>query len=173
MTRFLVQRLLQAAAVLLVMSVVVYGLLGLMPGDPIDLMAGGNPTFTPADAARLRALYGLDLPFRERYLHWLGAALSGDLGYSRLFAKPVLEVLLPRLGNTLLLLGSAFVLAASFALLLGCAAARRAGGALDAAVNLLCFAGISVPPFWLALLLIILFAVTLGWLPPGGMAPAG
>ena len=173
MTRFLVSRLLQAIVVLLVMSFLVTALIGLMPGDPVDLMLAGNPHATPADAERLRAVYGVDRPLGERYLHWLGGAVQGDFGYSRLFSRPVPEVIGPRLVNTGILLGAAFLLAVALALPLGVAAARRPWSLADDAVNLLCFAGISVPPFWLALLLILLFAVTLQWLPASGMAPVG
>ena len=169
MTGFLVRRLLQALAVLAVMSFVVHGLIGLMPGDPIDLMISGNPKLTAADALRLRALYGLDLPVWQRYLNWLGALLGGDLGYSRLYHQPVTEVLWPRLGNTLILMGSSLLLALAVAVPAGVMAARKAGGAIDTAINLACFAGISLPPFWLALVLMLVFAVGLGWLPSGGM----
>lgn len=170
MTRYITQRLAESALVLLVMSFVIYGLIGLMPGDPIDLMLSANPNMTPEDAARLRAIHGLDRPLGERYLAWLGAALQGDFGYSRLHAKPVMEVLLPRLGNTVLLMGLAFALAFALALPAGMAAAVRPRSAVDTSINLVAFAGISLPPFWLAILLIILFAVILGWLPAGGMA---
>ena len=173
MLRFVAVRLLQALIVLLVMSFLIYGLIGLMPGDPIDLMINANPNLSPSDAARLRALYGLDLPIWTRYLNWLAAALQGDLGYSRLISQPVLEVLKPRLLNTLLLLSISLVLALAIAIPLGVHAARKPNSVTDTAVNLLCFAGISVPPFWLALLFIILFSVTLGILPAGGMAPVG
>ena len=173
MQAYIIRRLIQGLGVLLVMSFVIYGLIGLMPGDPIDMMIQADPNLSTADAARLRALYGLDRPIVERYGTWLGAALAGDFGYSRQFARPVLDVLLPRLGNTLLLMGISFVLAIAIALPLGVAAARRPRSLADQAINLLCFAGISVPAFWLALLLIMLFAVTLGVLPAGGMAPAG
>jgi len=169
MSRFLLQRLAETAVVLLLMSFLIYGLIGLMPGDPIDLMISADPNLTPADAARLRALHGLDQPIVQRYWTWLTAALSGDLGYSRLFARPVLEVLWPRLGNTVLLMGVSFALAMALALPLGLLAAVRPRSGLDHAINLAAFAGISIPPFWLAILLIILFAVILGWLPAGGM----
>lgn len=172
MIRFLSIRLLQSLLVILVMSALIYGLIGLMPGDPIDLMVAGNPHLTSADAERLRKIYGLDQPLWQRYANWLGAVLQGDLGYSRLFARPVPEILVPRIINTGILIGLAFSLALAIALPVGVQAARRPGSTADTAVNLLCFAGISVPPFWLALLLIMLFAVTLGWLPAGGMAPA-
>jgi peptide/nickel transport system permease protein len=173
MSRFLLQRLAETAVVLLLMSFLIYGLIGLMPGDPIDLMISADPNLTPADAARLRALYGLDQPIVQRYWTWLTAALSGDLGYSRLFARPVLEVLWPRLGNTVLLMGVSFALAMALALPLGLMAAVRPRSGLDHAINLAAFAGISIPPFWLAILLIILFAVILGWLPAGGMGETG
>ena len=173
MLTYIAQRLAESALVLLIMSFVVYALIGLMPGDPIDLMLSANPNLTPDDAARLRALHGLDRPIGERYVNWLGAAAGGDLGYSRLYSRPVLDVLLPRLGNTVLLMGLAFALAFALALPAGIAAAMRPRTVTDASINLLAFAGISVPPFWLAILLIMLFAVVLGWLPAGGMAAKG
>jgi peptide/nickel transport system permease protein len=167
------RRLIQSFLVLLVMSVVIYGLIGLMPGDPIDLMLSANPKLTSADAARLRALYGLDQPLYQRYLHWLGAALAGDLGYSRAFSKPVLEVLLPRLANTGWLMGLSLFASILVALPAGIVAAHREGSRLDSTINLLCFAGISFPSFWLALLLIGLFSVSLGWLPASGIETVG
>jgi peptide/nickel transport system permease protein len=172
MTEFLARRAAQSLAVLLVMSFVVYGLIGLMPGDPVDLMVSADPRMTPADAQRLKALYGLDRPLIARYWAWLGAALTGELGYSRLFARPVLDALWPALGATALLVGTSFALALAVALPAGVWIARRPGGRADRLVNFLCFAGISVPPFWLAILLIIVFAVRLGLLPAGGV-PTG
>ena len=168
MTRHVVERLAQTGLVLAIMSFVIYGLIGLMPGDPIDVMVNADPDLTPADAARLKALYGLDLPIHVRYWNWLLAALAGDLGFSRLFSQPVLDVLWPRLGNTALLMGLSFVASILIALPLGVFAALRPHSLADNLVNLFCFAGISVPPFWLALMLIIVFAVVLGVLPAGG-----
>ena len=154
MIRFFVVRMSEALAVLLVMSFVIYGLIGLMPGDPIDLMINSDPKLTPADAARLKALYGLDQPIIERYCNWLTAALGGDLGYSRVHTKPVLDILIPHLGNTVLLLGISLILSLAIAIPLGVYAALKPYSRVDYAVNLFCFAGISVPPFWFALLLI-------------------
>jgi len=171
--RFLLGRGLQIAVVVALTSFLVYALIGLMPGDPIDLMLSADPNLTAADAIRLKALYGLDQPLLDRYWHWLTAALSGDFGYSRLYAQPVWEVLWPRLGNTLLLMGASFALSLLVALPLGVLAARRAGGLVDNTVNLLAFAGISLPSFWLSILLILLFAVHLGWLPAGGLGDGG
>jgi len=168
MIRFAAVRLVEIAALLAVMSFVIYGLIGLMPGDPIDLMRSADPRMTAEDVARLKAVYGVDRPFFARYLAWAGQALGGELGYSRLFAAPVAAALLPRLGNSLLLMGLSFVLALALALALGTIAAKRAGSRLDAAINLFCFAGVSVPTFWLALVVILIFAVYLGWFPSIG-----
>ena len=173
MTRFILFRLAQVLAVLAVMSFVIYALIGLMPGDPINLMLASDPHLTAADVARLKALQGLDQPLVKRYLAWGEAALAGNFGYSRLYATTAVAALLPRLANTALLMGVSFVFSLAIALPLGALAARRPGAALDAAANLLSFAGISVPPFWLALMLILVFAVTLGWLPAGGIATIG
>jgi peptide/nickel transport system permease protein len=173
MMRFVAARLGQVVAISAVMSFLIYALIGLMPGDPIDLMLSGDPHLTAADVARLKALRGLDQPIGKRYLAWAAAALSGDLGYSRLYHQPTTEVMLPRLANTVVLMGTSFVLALVIALPLGALAARRPGSLLDTVVNFVSFAGISIPSFWLALILILLFAVTLGWLPAGGVATVG
>ncbi|MEQ8696383.1 MAG: ABC transporter permease, partial [Bauldia litoralis] len=173
MTAFLVRRAIQAAVVLLVMSFVIYGLIGLMPGDPIDIMIASDPKLTPADAARLKALYGLDLPIWERYVNWLSSAVGGDFGYSRTHNRPVLEIMGPHLLRTLILMGISFVLSVAIAIPLGVWAAARPYSFRDYSVNLFSFAGRSVPPFWLALLLIFVFAVWLGWFPAGGMETVG
>jgi peptide/nickel transport system permease protein len=173
MIGFILSRAGQSAFVLLVMSFIIYTMLGLMPGDPIDLMIGANPNVTTADITRLKALQGLDQPLLDRYAAWLTNALKGDFGYSRLFAKPVLEVLAPRLLNSLILMAISLTLALMVAIPAGIHAARRPGSWIDQAINLLCFAGVSVPPFWLALLLILFFAVSLGALPASGMQTIG
>ncbi len=171
MIRFLATRLLQSLIVLTVMSLVIYALIGLMPGDPIDLMISANPDFTQEDAARLKALYGLDQPLLKRYGNWLAAAVQGDFGYSRLYSQPVADLIGPRLQNTLLLTGTSLLLALLLAIPLGIAAAIRPYSLTDYTVNLLCFAGISAPPFWMALMAIMLFSVTLGWFPASGQPP--
>jgi peptide/nickel transport system permease protein len=173
MTRFAAIRLVEIAAMLVLMSFVIYGLIGLMPGDPIDLMRSADPRMSAEDVARLKLAYGLDRSLFERYLAWAHDALAGELGYSRLFAAPVTRALLPRLGNSLLLMGSSFLVAFGAALVLGTVAARRPNSALDAAINLFCFAGVSVPTFWLALVLILVFAAGLGWLPASGVTESG
>jgi len=109
MSRYLASRAVQTAVTLALMSFVVYLLIGLMPGDPIDMMIAGDPTMRSEDAARLRAVYGIDKPLLERYAAWAWQALQGNFGYSRSFGQPVLAVLGPRLLNTLALAGLAFL----------------------------------------------------------------
>ena len=173
MARHLAFRLLQGALLLLIMSVLVYGLMGLMPGDPIELMAAGSPSMTPDDVARLKAVYGVDQPLLARYGHWLASALSGDLGYSRLSARPVAETLAGPLGRSAGLMAGSLTLALLLALPAGVWAALRQGRFADHALNLTAFAAISLPVFWLGLLLIILFAVTLSWFPASGVETIG
>jgi len=172
MSAFLIRRTVHSLIVLFVMSVVIYGLIGLMPGDPVDLMISADPNITTDDAARLRAIYGLDQPLWSRYVNWLGAAITGDFGYSRLYAQPVWQAIVPALSNTLVLLISSLALALAIALPAGIFAATRPYSLADYGINLAAFAGISMPPFWLGILLILVFAVTLGWLPAGGTPDA-
>jgi peptide/nickel transport system permease protein len=165
-------RLLHSLILLGLMALIIFGLIGLMPGDPVDLMISGNPHMTPEDAARLRAHYGLDQPLLSRFGHWVGDALRGELGYSRLFSQPVGDVILQRLPYTLLLMGSALLLAIMLAVPLGLLAVHRHGRWPDRLISVVCMAGISTPTFWLALLLLLLFSVQLGWLPANSSAIA-
>ncbi|MCD6074403.1 MAG: putative oligopeptide transport system permease protein appB [Rhodospirillales bacterium] len=169
MSRFFLDRLLQSLVVLAAMSFLIYWLIGLMPGDPIDLMISSDPRLTPEDAKRLRGLFGLDRSIYERYWAWITTALSGDLGFSRLYARPVLDVMIPALGNTALLMGTSFILALLIALPAGIVAAAKQYSRVDYAINFAAFAGISLPSFWLALLMIAVFSVWLGILPAGGL----
>ncbi len=169
MSRYLISRFVQIFMVLGIMSFVIYVLIGLMPGDPIDLMISADPNLGPEDAERLYQLYGLDQPITTRYLNWLQAFANGDLGYSRLHGKPVLEAITPALGNTIKLLGISFVLSVVIGISAGVWASSRPYTAVDYSINFAAFAGISIPSFWLALLLIIIFSVTLGILPAGGI----
>jgi peptide/nickel transport system permease protein len=173
MTRYVIRRILQSLLVLLVMSFVIYSLIGLMPGDPIDIMVASNPNISPDVAASLRKLYGLDQPMALRYWHWLVAALGGDLGYSRTHSQPVLTILLPALWQTCKLLISSFVISVALSFALGITAARKPGGWIDGLISLGAFAGISVPVFWLALMMILVFAVQLHWFPASGIANVG
>ncbi len=173
MLRFVIRRVVQSLVVLLVMSFVIYNLIGLMPGDPIDIMIASNPGATPDVVAHLREIYGLDQPLALRYWHWLIAALQGDFGFSRIHSQPVLEVLLPALWQTCKLLVTSFVVSVVLSFILGIVAALRPGGWVDSFISLFAFAGISVPVFWLALMMILVFAVQLHWFPASGIANVG
>ena len=169
MARFLSSRLAGSLVVLAAMSFAVFALIGLMPGDPVDLAGGDEADASPESLAYLRLLYGVDTPIGVRYGRWLLAVLQGDLGVSRSQNRPVMEVVWPALGNTLLLTATAFMIATALAITFGSVAALRQGGLADRVLALVAYVGISVPAFWLGLMLIYLFAVTLGWLPAGGM----
>lgn len=171
MIRLLAARLVQVAITLAVLSFAMFLLIGLMPGDPIDVAIASDPRLSAADAVRLRALHGLDQPLLSRYLAWAAALLHGQFGFSRLFAQPVAQIIGPALGSTLLLLGAALLVAAALGLALGTLAAARPRAAPF--VDAIAILGQSAPTFWLGILLIILFAVTLGWLPAGGSSEAG
>lgn len=173
MLAFVARRLVESALVLLAVSFLIYALIGLMPGDPIDLMLQADPSLTSADVARLKSLEGLDRPLLERWTRWIERALQGDFGYSRLYSVPAMDLLGQRLVNTLLLMGTSFVFALAAAVPLGVWTASRRGGVADWVVQVLAVGGISLPAFWLALMLVILFAVELGWLPAGGTGSIG
>ena len=173
MTKYLIQRVTESILVLIAMSFLIYGIMALMPGDPIDVMVQSDPNLTTSDAERLTALYGLDKPLLERYKNWLSSALTGDFGYSRIHNRPTLEILVPRLINTTWLMAASLFLSLILAIPLGIYSALHPYSRSDYFINLLALGGISIPVFWLALMLIILFSVSLGWLPAGGMGSTG
>jgi peptide/nickel transport system permease protein len=173
MMRFLATRSAGALITLLVKSFIIFALIGLMPGDPLDMLSQANPEATPEEISNLRHIYGVDQPLGARYWAWLVQAMHGDFGYSRMQHRPVMEIIIAGLGNTLVLMGIAFVISTIIAIFLGTIAATRRGSWMDRAINMLAYAGISVPSFWLALVLIYIFAVKLGWLPAGGMPHPG
>ena len=167
MTGYIARRLLMLLPVLLGVTLVVFGVMSLVPGDPALAILG--PYATPERLAELRAELGLDQPWPLRYGHWLADLLAGDLGRSLSLEQPVADAVLGRLGPTLLLAGAALLLAVLLGLAAGLLAALRHNRATDRLVTLAVLLGISLPAFWLGLLLILLFAVWLGWLPASGM----
>ena len=168
MTAYILRRLVQTLVVIGLLSFFCYYLMTLMPGDPIDEMISANPFVTSEDAERLRQLHGLDQPVHVRYWNWATMIMSGDLGYSRTYRVPVSEVLGKSLLNTSILAGTALVFSLLVAIPLGVWAALRKGSRVDYLVNLFAFAGISVPSFWIAIVLILLFAVYIPLYPAGG-----
>jgi peptide/nickel transport system permease protein len=168
MTAFIMRRLVQTVVVIGLLSFFCYYLMTLMPGDPVDEMIAANPLITSADAERLRQLHGLDQPVHVRYWNWATMVMSGDLGYSRTYRVPVSEILGKSLFNTFILAGAALLFSLLVAVPLGVWAALRKGSRVDYVVNLFAFAGISVPSFWIAIVLILLFAVYFPIFPAGG-----
>jgi peptide/nickel transport system permease protein len=147
--------------------VVNFLLINLAPGDPVTALIGEYPA-PPEYVERVRAEYGLDAPLPVRLWRYLANAAQGDLGFSFANRRGVLELVTERLGRTLLLMFTTVVLATLVGIALGVAAARRPHGVVDRAATGFALAGFSVPEFWLGQLLILLFAVELGWLPAGG-----
>ena len=159
-------------ATILVTTIAVTLLIHLVPGDPVQIMYAQSQGTTPEQIEAIRANLGLDRPIPVQYLQFMGRLLEGDLGYTIRGRQPVLDLLLQRLPNTLALAACAMAIAIAIGLPLGFLAAYRRGTALDAALMVTAIAGISVPHFWLGLLLLFWLAVDLGWLPVAGTGPA-
>nr|WP_207782137.1 ABC transporter permease [Phytoactinopolyspora limicola] len=172
--RMAVRRLLLAVPVLVLTSVVVFGLAAASPFDPLVGYLGDRYlTAGAAEQQQLRDTLGLDDPWYEQYLRWAGSLLSGDLGTSRSYGQPVADVLAERLPWTVLLAGTALVLAVATALMLGVWTAWRQGGVADRVVTAVAHALEGVPPFVVALAAIGIFALGLSWLPVAGLTDAG
>jgi ABC-type dipeptide/oligopeptide/nickel transport system permease component len=163
---FIARRLLLLAPVLLGISLVVFGALRLVPGDPARVLAGTEATEEVVES--LRARYGLDRPLPLQYAVWLGRALSGDLGISIKSGRPVLTEIGARYGNTLALAALSALLAVAVGVPIGVLAASRRGRLTDRVAMVLALVGVCVPAFWLGLVLQILLSVRLGLLPTTG-----
>jgi ABC-type dipeptide/oligopeptide/nickel transport system permease component len=167
MLRFLANRVLGAALVMLAVSFITFVLVDLAPGDAADLLAGD--VATAEERAALRSALGLDDPLPARYARYLGGAvLHGDLGRSMISGRPVAGLVADRFGYTLVLALAATALAVSVGGLAGAAAAARPGGLFDSVVMALITLGQAVPTFWAALLLTLVFGLYLDWLPVAG-----
>lgn len=142
-------------------------LINLAPGDPTTMMI--DPRVSPADLARLRTNLGIDQPVFFRYFIWLKEVLVGNLGYSYQSSRPVLNMIIERLPATLILTLSSFLLTFLLAVPLGIFSAVRQGKFSDYLITFLSFVGMSLPSFWLALMLLLLFSLRLHWLPAAGM----
>lgn len=164
MTQYLIRRLIIAIPSLLGISVILFTVLALAPGDPFEELAS-NPAVPPDVRAALRASLGLDDPIYVRYFHWLSAMLRGDWGYSFVSRVNVDQLILQRLPTTLVVIGTSQVLALAIALPVGIYAAMRPYSIFDQIANTLAFVGFSLPTFFTGLLLILVFSITLDWLP--------
>jgi peptide/nickel transport system permease protein len=170
MALWLLRRLGQVIPTLLILSVLIFGLQQLMPGDPAEIMAG-EERGDPQVIAQIRAELGLDRPIHEQYLVWMGKVLTGDFGFSWRIRVPVSELILTKLPVTFQLASMAFVIAVLIGVPLGILSAVRKDTPADWAANGAALFGISTPNFWLGIMMILLFSVELGWLPPSGYVP--
>jgi peptide/nickel transport system permease protein len=164
MSRYLFRRLLIAVPSLLGISLILFTVLALAPGDPFGELAT-NPNVPPEVAAALRTKFGFDDPVWLRYLHWLVAMLHGDWGFSFVSRVDVDTLIWQRLPTTLLVIGSSQILALAIALPVGVFSATRPYSLFDQIANTLAFIGFSLPTFFTGILFILVFSITLHWLP--------
>jgi len=164
---FIVERLLQLIPVLIGISLVVFLMMALTPGDPVEIMLG-DQLATAEQKESLRRDMGLDLPAAERFVRFVKNALGGDFGRSFFHRRPVAEVIAERLPATIELTIVAMLIALAVAIPLGVLAAVRRGSLIDKAATVISLVGVSMPGFWLGIMLILLFAVHLGWMPVSG-----
>lgn len=167
MTSYIAKRLLAVVPVLLGLSVIVFLVMALIPGDPATAILGSYAT--PENVERINRDLGLDKPLVQQYLIWITNVLQGDLGRSYILNRPVLAEVTERFSATLILAGTALVLCSLIGLAAGIVSAVRQFGWPDRIITFLVLAGISTPSFWLGLLLILVFAVKWRLLPPSGM----
>ena len=163
-------RMLQLLPTLVLVSILVFGLQQLMPGDPALVLAGEEGA-NPVVLAQIRAELWLDRPLPVQYFHWLGGLLHGDLGYSWRIRQPVAALVREKLPVTLQLGVMAFIFALVIGVPAGVLSAVKRGTWWDHAANLIGLGGLSTPNFWLGIMLILLVSVQLGWLPPSGYVP--
>lgn len=166
MTSILARRLLQLIPTVVLLSMIIFSLQHLLPGDPALVLAGDNPD--EATLAAIRAQYHLDQPIIVQYLFWVKGVLVGDLGESMRHNRPVLELILLKLPVTLQLSVMGIVVALILGIAGGVISALRPNTGIDYATNIASLAGISIPNFWLGIMLIMFFSVYLGWLPASG-----
>jgi len=164
--------LLSSVVLLLVVITILFLLLELAPGDPVQTLVGDIPV-SDAFRAQITASFGLDKPLLERYLIYVGNVFTGNLGFSFGTDEPVIDLIFSRIGNTLALALPAFVISTTGAIILGSIAARTRKRWLDGLISGTAVAIFSIPNFWLGLMLIMLFSITLGWLPTQGKSSYG
>jgi peptide/nickel transport system permease protein len=167
MLAYVLRRLLYVAPIAIGVSMVCFMLVHLAPGDPLAAMLPDNTP--PEVAAAVRAAYGFDKPLPLQYLHWLAHVATGDFGLSIATRRPVLMEVGPAIVNTMKLAGGAILIGGALGVLFGACAAWRSGSKADKAISAVGILGISVPQYWLGMVLVVIFAVDLGVLPATGM----
>jgi peptide/nickel transport system permease protein len=169
MAAYIARRMILIALVLLAVSILVFAITMLLPGNVAYLILG--PFAPPEQVQALEQKLGLTDPFWQQYLRWAGAFVSGDLGESTLMNRPIAPLLMEALSRSLVLACVSFALIAAIGIGLGVVAALRHGRALDHAVSITTYLGIAVPEFFWAIVVIVIFAAWLGWLPASGYEP--
>ena len=169
MLTFLAKRILQLIPTLFFVSVLIFSLQQLLPGDPALIMAGEDRD--PEVIEQIRKQYRLDQPIPVQYAYWMKGVLTGDLGESMRFKQPVLDLVLQKLPVTMQLASMALVISLLIGISAGIISAVKKDTAWDYAANVFALWGLSTPNFWLGIMMIFLFSVQLGWLPPSGYVP--
>jgi len=167
--RYIVKRLISAIPVLFGITLIVFLIMAMIPGDPATAILGSYAT--PENVAKLNRDLGLDAPLWQRYFIWLGNMLTGDFGQSFALNRPVLDEVLERFQATLILAGTAFVLCSVFGIIAGVISAANQYGFADKAITFVVLLGISIPSFFLGMMMILWFSVNLRWFPVSGMWP--
>jgi len=167
---WLLRRIGQVLPTLFILSILIFGLQQLMPGDPALILAG-EERGDPQVLAQIRAELRLDRPIYEQYLYWIGNVLTGDFGFSWRIRMPVSELILDKLPVTAQLAAMSFIIAVLIGVPAGILSAVKRDQPADWAANGVALFGISTPNFWLGIMMILLFSVELGWLPPSGYVP--
>ena len=171
MWRFLGERIAMGGLTIFVTTIAVTLLIHLVPGDPVQIMYAQSQGTTPEQIEAIRHNLGLDQPIYVQYFNFVGRLFEGDLGYTIRGHQPVLDVILQRLPNTIILAIAAMAIAILIGLPIGFFAAYKRGTALDTGLMVAAITGVSIPHFWLGLILLFFFSVNLGWLPVSGSGP--
>ena len=171
MVTVIIRRLLQLIPVVLLATALVFVMVRLAPGDPAQQQLGAHGARDPARVAALRHKLGLDQPIPVQYAIWLRYAVTGDLGTSVKNNEQVLDLIAPKLVATLELIAAALLIAIAIALLLGTLSAVRVGSWVDQATRVFVVSGLAIPTYWLGLIFLLVFAVSLKWLPVSGYVP--
>ncbi len=173
---YFLKRFLELIPIFFAISIIIFVIMNSMPGDPLLQMRMQNPRVMTNDPERMRELreyYHLDDPLPVKYFTWLKSVMTGDLGYSSMYKTPAIDLITSRLPNTLILTITAWLIGLVVALPIGILSAVKKYSAFDYTTTVFAFIGISLPGFWFALIAIIIFSVSLGWLPVSGMATYG
>ena len=169
MARYIVRRLLASIVVLLIVALISFSIMQLVPGDPATVMAG--VAAPPDQVQRIREQFGLDQPFPIQLWRWISGAARGDLGQSIMLSRSVVTAIGERLPATLAMAGFSFLLTVIMGIPAGIIAAWKQNTWVDQAIMTVAVVGVSLPGFWLGLILIVVFAVLVDWLPAGGYVP--